>query len=295
MSKGIRSMTGFGRGEAPAGGGAVTAEVRTVNSRYLDLRLRLPRELSALDATLRAAVGPFFSRGQVDVQVRLPAEAEPQARIEIDGEMARVYRDAAASLSGDLGVTGKLDVSTLLALPGVVRQLDPEPATEELSAAVTDAVRDAFGEAVEMRQREGEALERELRSRLDRTARLVDEVEAEAGEIARGLRERLERRVAQLAPELELDPSRLDQEIVLAVDRMDITEELVRFRSHAEQFRATLGLEGSVGRKLEFLLQEMGREANTVGSKAQAARISSRVVELKTEIEKLREQVLNVE
>jgi uncharacterized protein (TIGR00255 family) len=288
-------MTGFGRGEAPCAGGVVTAEVRAVNSRHLDLRLRLPRELSALEAAIRGAATPFFARGQVDVQIRLPAETEPSAHIEIDAAMARLYRDAATQLTGELSVTGELEVSTLLALPGVVRQLEPEPATEELAAAVLAAVRGAFVEAVEMRRREGEALERDLRSRLDRTDRLVDELHAEAGEIAKGLRERLERRVAQLAPELELDPSRLDQEIVLAADRMDVTEELVRFRSHAAQFRDTLGLDGPIGRKLEFLLQEMGREANTIGSKAQAAKISSHIVELKTEIEKIREQVLNVE
>jgi uncharacterized protein (TIGR00255 family) len=288
-------MTGFGRGEAPCTGGAATAEVRTVNSRHLDLRLRLPRELSALDALLRAEAAPFFARGQVELQVRIPAEAEHPARVEVDRDVARLYGEAAASLREELGLGGDLDISTLLALPGVVHQLEPEPATDELAAAVLAAASAAFADAAEMRRREGEALERDFGARLERVAELIGEIEAQASEVASGIRERLQRRIAQLAPELEVDPSRLDQEIVLAADRMDVTEEVVRLRSHAEQFRETLGLDEPVGRKLEFLLQEMGREANTIGSKAQAAKVSSRVVELKTEIEKIREQVLNVE
>jgi uncharacterized protein (TIGR00255 family) len=288
-------MTGFGRGEAAYAGGVVTAEARTVNSRHLDFRLRLPRELSALDAVLRAEASPFFARGQVDLQVHLPPEAEPPARVEVDRDAARLYREAAATLQAELGVPGDLDVATLLSLPGVVRPREPEPATDEVAAAVLAAAGAAFADAGEMRRREGGALERDLRGRLEGVAGLIGEIESEAKEVARGIRERLQRRVAQLAPEVEVDPSRLDQEIVLAADRMDVTEEIVRLRSHAEQFREALDLDEPVGRKLEFLLQEMGREVNTIGSKAQAAKVSSGVVELKTEIEKIREQVLNVE
>jgi uncharacterized protein (TIGR00255 family) len=288
-------MTGFGRGEAPIGEGAVSAEVRTVNSRFLDLRLRLPRQLAALESRLRAEVSPLFGRGQVDVQVRLPAEAEPAPRVEVDVELARVYADAARRLRESGAATGELELGALFGLPGVVRQLEPDAVTDEVCGAARVAVLAACAEAVAMRQREGATLERDLRQRMERLETLTSEVEGEASSIAKALRERLERRVAQLAPELEVDPSRLDQEIVLVADRIDVTEELVRLHSHLGQFLETLEQAGPIGRRLEFLLQEMAREVNTVGSKAQAARISSRVVDLKTELERVREQVLNVE
>ncbi len=244
---------------------------------------------------MRAEVAPFFTRGQVDAQVRLPEEVDTSARLEVDGRAARLYADAARRLKRALDLDGALDVATLLALPGVVRQLEPEPAGDDLRSAVRAALREACSDAADMRRHEGEALERELRVRLEGIATGLAEIEMQAGEMAKGLRERLERRVAQLAPEVGVDPTRLDQEIVLAADRMDVTEETVRLRSHLTQFGKALERGGPTGRKLEFLLQEMGREVNTIGSKAQAAHISSRVVDLKTEIEKVREQVLNVE
>ncbi|MFQ5697700.1 MAG: YicC/YloC family endoribonuclease [Myxococcota bacterium] len=295
MSRGLHSMTGFGRGEAAIGGARVGAEVRCVNSRHLDLRLRLPRELAALEAPLRAEVASYFARGSVEVAIRLPAEVESGPRFEVDRLLAARYRDSIRALISELDLAGGLDAATLLALPGVVRQLEAEPAGEALAAAVSEAVHAACQQAREMRSREGAALRSELEARLEELRAHLRSLEESAREIAKALRERLLRRVAQLAPEVEFDRGRLDQEIVLLADRQDITEELVRLESHLDQFSAALAEPSPVGRKLEFLLQEIAREVNTAGSKAQVAKISTRVVDLKTDLEKIREQVLNVE
>jgi uncharacterized protein (TIGR00255 family) len=288
-------MTGFGRGEAALGAGAVRAEVRSVNSRHLDVRVRLPRDLGALELRLREAAARFFRRGQVDVAVRLPRELEATGELEIDAVVAARYAAAAEELARALGLTGGLPLASLLALPGVARLREPEIDAAALGAALLAAVERACADATGMREREGAALERELRARIAALRARAAEIEARSGEVVRALRERLTKRLAIATAELELDERRLEQEVVFYADRMDVTEELVRLRSHCEQFEQALRTEGGVGRKLEFLLQEMLREVNTIGSKASDAPIAHEVVELKAELERLREQVQNVE
>jgi uncharacterized protein (TIGR00255 family) len=285
-------MTGFGRADGPLG---LSAEVRSVNSRHLELRVRLPRELAALEREVRVAAAVFFERGQVEIALRLPQEGDLAPRLELDLDAARRYARAAADLAGSLRIPSELTAAKLLTLPGVARVREPELEAEELAPALLETITRACAAAVDMRVREGEALVRELRKRVAAIEVLVDQVEARAAVVLVGLRERLEKRLAALAPELETDPARLEQEVVLYVDRQDITEETVRLRSHLEQFSETLDAAGAVGRKLEFVLQELGRETNTIGSKAADAVLTRVVVELKTEQEKLREQVLNVE
>jgi len=287
-----RSMTGFGRADGPQG---LSAEVRTVNSRHLEVRVRLPRELAALEREARAAASRFFERGQVEIAVRLPQEGELAPRLELDLDAARRYASAAQELAAGLGIASDLTAARLLTLPAVARVREPELEVDALANPLLATIASACAAAAEMRAREGESLLRELRGRLGGIEALVGQVEARAAAVLAGLRERLEKRLAALAPELETDPARLEQEVVLYVDRQDITEETVRLRSHLEQFVETLDAPGAVGRKLEFVLQEMGRETNTIGSKAADAVLTRVVVELKTEQEKLREQVLNLE
>lgn len=285
-------MTGFGRADGPLG---LTAEVRSVNSRHLEVRVRLPRELAALERDARATASRFFERGQVEVALRLPQDGELAPKLELDLDVARRYAQAATDLADSLRLPNDLSAARLLTLPGVARVREPELETEALAPALLETIARACAAAIDMRIREGESLVRELRKRLGGIETLVGQVEARALVVLAGLRERLEKRLAALAPELETDPARLEQEVVLYVDRQDITEETVRLRSHLEQFSETLDAVGSVGRKLEFVLQEMGRETNTIGSKAGDAVLTRLVVELKTEQEKLREQVLNIE
>jgi len=287
-----RSMTGFGRADGPQGLGA---EVRSVNSRHLEVRVRLPRELAALERDARAVAARFFERGQVEIAVRLPLEGELAPRLELDLGAARRYARAARELAQGLHIPSQLSAVELLSLPGVARVREPELEAEALSTALLETIAQACAAAAEMRAREGESLVRELRGRLQVIDTLVGQIEARAGAVLAGLRARLEKRLAGLAPELETDPARLEQEVVLYVDRQDITEETVRLRSHLEQFRETLDSPGAVGRKLEFVLQEMGRETNTIGSKSGDTLLTRAVVELKTELEKLREQALNIE
>ena len=287
-----RSMTGFGRADGPQG---LSVEVRTVNSRHLEVRLRLPRELAGLEREARAAGARFFERGQVEIAVRLPQEGELAPRLEFDLDLARRYASAAQELVVGLGIPSEITAAKLLSFPGVARVREPELEAATMATALIETISSACKAAAEMRAREGESLLRELRGRLVKIEAFVSQVEARAAAVLAGLRERLEKRLAALAPELETDPARIEQEVVLYVDRQDVTEETVRLRSHLDQFSETLDAPGAIGRKLEFLLQEMGRETNTLGSKSADAVLTRVVVELKTEQEKLREQVLNIE
>lgn len=292
----IRSMTGFGRAPFEVEGIPFGVEIRTVNHRHLDLSVRLPRGLAALEPVAKRRLQERFRRGKVEVSVSAPPGATA-AHLELDAGLARRYLAFAAELRAQ-GVPGELDVARLLALPGVARLVEVPPAEEALEAALGAAVDRAAEAVCAMREAEGRALETELRGRLEGVGRLVSALEARAGGVVEAARERLRRRAEQLRQETGLlDEARLHQEVVIAADRLDVTEELVRLHSHLDQFRAVLDGAGDepVGRRLDFLLQELGREANTVGSKGSDAEAAHLVVELKTELERLREQVQNVE
>jgi uncharacterized protein (TIGR00255 family) len=295
----IRSMTGFGRASFPLEDLAFDLEVRSVNHRYLDVRVRLPRLLAALEAEVRARVQGRFARGKVDLSVNTPGGTAVPSRLEVDLDVARSYVRAAAQLQAEEELPGELGVAALLALPGVSRFVDPELRGEDLHTALFGAVDAALDALDAMRAAEGATLERELLSRVEAVDRMARSLEGRAAQVQETVRERLRRRAEQLRSETGLlDEARLHQEIVLAADRLDVTEELVRLRSHTEQFRRIVSEGGAgkpVGRRLDFLLQEFGREANTIGSKGSDAPIAHEIVELKTEIERLREQVQNVE
>jgi len=304
-------MTGYGRAStelaegakgaaaAAAAGMAFEVEVRSVNHRYLDLRVRLPRSLAGLEPELRTRVGRCVRRGKVDMTVSQAAGGAAQ-RLELDLALADRYVQAAKDLGARHGVEAAIPARELLALPGVARLVEVELPTEAVGRAVAEALDAALERVVAMRAAEGAALARELRERLARVEALAAELGERAGEVQEQARERLRSRAEALARETGiLDESRLHQEVVLAAGRLDVTEEVVRLRSHVEQFRAFLdGAEASgepVGRRLDFLLQELGREANTAGAKSADAPVAHRVVELKSEIERLREQVQNLE
>jgi uncharacterized protein (TIGR00255 family) len=295
----IHSMTGFGRSSFQLVGVAFDVEVRSVNHRYLDARVRLPRLLAALEGEVRARIQGRFARGKVDLSVTGPGGGVPTPRLEIDLEAAREYLRVAQELSEGGRVAGTLDVGTLLSLPGVSRLAEPEVPAEALREALFDAVDTALEALDAMRAAEGGALERDLLERAARVDALAASLQERAGVVQEAVRERLRRRAEQLGQETGLrDETRLHQEIVIAADRLAVSEEIVRLRSHVQQFRRIVGEGGSgkpVGRRLDFLLQEFGREANTIGSKGCDAPIAYQIVELKTEIERLREQVQNVE
>ena len=294
-----QSMTGFGGASFRLGDTTFVVEVRSVNHRHLDARVRLPRLLSPLEPSLRARIQERFDRGKFDCTISSPEGASATQKLEVDRDAAREYLRAARELSSEEGVSGALSVADLLSLPGVSRFSEPEVGEEEVGAAARHALDAALDALQEMRSAEGAALERDLRERLDRIAGFAEELSQRAGLVQEAVRERLRKRAKQLEADTGLlDEARLHQEVTLAADRLDVSEEIVRLRSHVEQFRKTLegaGPGSPVGRRLEFLLQELSREANTVGSKGADAPIAHLIVDLKTELERVREQVQNVE
>ena len=295
----IRSMTGFGRASLEVTGRAFEIEVRSVNHRHLDTRVRLPRPMAGHEAGVKSIVQAHLKRGKVDISMVSVGGDSSVGEIELDPRVAAQYVAAARRLGETHGLVCELTASDLLGMPGVTRFVESELPDEEFVAALAAAVEAALRGVDEMRVAEGAALAADLEARLARIEGLVDFFEQRAELVLEAAVERLRRRTDQIRQEAgPVDDARLHQEIVIAADRLDINEELTRLRSHVEQFRSIVRGDGEgepVGRRLDFLMQEMGREANTVGSKANDAPLAHNVVELKTELERIREQVQNVE
>ena len=295
----IFSMTGFGRASLRLASLGFDIEVRSVNHRHLDARVRVPRILSTCEPDMRARIQQRIGRGKVDLTIATSDDSSVSARVEFDRGVAAEYGRVARELGSIDGVEGSLTVDTLIGLSGVTHLAEPEFPADELLDALLGGVDRALDALVAMRASEGKAIERDLMLRLDRVEALADSVEQRSELVCVAVRDRLRKRTEQLRLETGLlDEARLHQEIVIAADRLDVTEEIVRLRSHIEQFREivrTAGVGVPVGRRLDFLLQEFGREANTVGSKGSDSAIAHDVVELKTELERIREQVQNIE
>lgn len=289
-------MTGFGRVDFAAGGQRFQLELRSVNHRHLDVSVRLPRAFAAQEHAVRARVQARFGRGKLEISLHSAQGAAAQAQPRVDRDAAARYVEVAHELAKAHGLGPALEVGRLLQLPGVARLEEPEIPETELEVALLEAADRAADAVRAMREAEGAALERDLGGRLDRLASLLEGLAGRAADVAEATRDRLRRRADQLVREVgSVDEARLAQELVHAADRMDVAEEIVRLRSHVDQFRAALAGDEPVGRRLDFLLQEMLREVNTIGSKGGDAPISHAVVELKTELERVREQVQNVE
>ncbi len=288
-------MTGFGVGHGRAGSEEFTAEVKAVNHKYLDVKVRLPRQLQALEPELQRRVKAVCVRGAVELSLR-PAAATPSGNIpSVDAGMAQAWRAALAEVAR---LTGLPDVTTageVAAQSGVVRMEEPTVDVAAATRAAEAAVAEALTGLSAMREREGVALGADLTARLERVAKLVRQLQSLAPRAVEEYRDRLTARLAELTGGAGVEPGRLAQELALFAERTDVAEELTRLDSHLGQFRALLALDEPVGRKLDFLLQEMNREVNTAGSKIQSAEASTQVVELKAELERIREQVQNVE
>jgi uncharacterized protein (TIGR00255 family) len=290
----LRSMTGFGAAEGAVAGGRLRVEVRTVNHRHLSVQLRLPSELSALEGELRERLRAHFERGHVTVSGRWVEEPPQSAGVVVDAERARALVEQLREVGRRLGVPGDVDLATVARLPDVVRAGSEAPAVEP--GAATAVLDGAAAACVAMREREGATLVADLASRLDALEVLRRRVEERAPERVVAERDRLAAAVKELAGGVAVDPARLAQEIAYLADRLDVSEELVRFGSHLSACREALADgAGAVGRRLSFLLQELGREANTMGSKANDAAIAATVIAMKAELEKMREQVENLE
>lgn len=291
----LLSMTGFGRGEARSERGALQVEIRSVNHRYSEISIRLPKVLVMLEGRVRERIQDRLSRGKVNVSIGLDGEEGELGRLNLNREVAGRFFDILQELKRDYGLKGEVDLASFLNLPDVLtwerENLDEESGWELLRPAVDAAVADIM----DMKTREGRNLGRDLQSRLDAMERSVERVEEEVPVMIASLRARIEERLKDAGQDLEYNRNRLETEIVLFADRTDCTEECVRLRSHLQMFRDLIDSPEPAGRKLNFLLQEMNRETNTIGSKAQDMGISREVIGLKEEIEKIREQVQNFE
>jgi len=286
-------MTGFGRGVAETGAGRATVDLRTVNHRFLDLKLRAT-VAPALEEQIAAKIRAGIERGSVSVSVHVARPSAVTGALRIDEAAAHHAHAMLRHLATTLGLAAP-DLSLVLAQPGVVQTGGDDADADAADAAILAALDRALAQLHEMRQAEGAALQRELLSRLDELAALRDAIHSHAAGVTEQLHKKLQERVTRLVGDAVVDPARLAQEVALLAERADITEELVRLGSHLDQARAFATGQGASGRKLDFLVQEIGRELNTIGSKSQRTEISTSVVEAKSVLEKMREQVQNVE
>ena len=290
----MRSMTGYGSGKAEDGVWQVSAELKTVNHRFLDLGLRLPRDIAFLEQTVRDVLSSGLRRGHADIYITVTRKDASSMEVRADPALARSYAEAAGRIAEAVGTEDGLSLRDLMAMEGVVTLTEREMDRDAVTALCAKALEEAAAQVTGMREREGEHLREDLRIHLDLAAGLRGRIAERAPGVVTDYRARLETRLQQMSAE-GVDPQRLAQEVALMADRCAIDEELQRLGSHIAQMRHFLDAEGEIGKKMDFLTQEMNREANTIGSKASDAEITKLVVELKSEIEKLREQVQNVE
>jgi uncharacterized protein (TIGR00255 family) len=290
----IRSMTGFGAGRGAAGGEEIAVELRSVNQKFCEVKARLPRELAALEPALVRHVKDRLARGGIDLSLRRAGPGGAMAP-RVDVALAEAYARLYAELQARLGLTEPLRLADIAGAEGVIRLDEREIDLEAARAAAEKALGSALEALLAMREREGEALGADLEARLATVLSLVGQVEVLAPQAVEHHRARLAERVRELTQGMPLDPGRLAQEVALLADRTDVAEEITRLRSHVGQARQLLGGKEPAGRKLDFLVQEMHREVNTIGSKSQHAELSGLVVSLKVEVERMREQVQNVE
>jgi uncharacterized protein (TIGR00255 family) len=292
----IRSMTGFGRAQGPIGEGAIAEiSVRSVNHRFLDLTVKLRETEAALEPLLRKVFSANVSRGKVEVTLRVRREAGARTEVAVDEALLAAIVARIREVAVKLSVEARLEARDLISIPGALSLEGAGDFSADQTAAIGKVAGEAASALVAMREAEGRDVAADFAKRIAFLERKAVELGARRGEIAARLLGNLRERLAALVPDLPLDSGRLEQEAALAVDRADVAEELQRLQGHLSQFSELLGSTGPVGKKLEFLSQEILRELNTLGSKAKDLQLVRDVLDMKSETEKIREQVQNVE
>lgn len=292
----MKSMTGYGRGECSRHGVKITVELNSVNRKQSDITINLPRELIELEPRIRDIINTRVARGRLNVAVGYhPAADKPRAQVQVNMAVAKAYFAATKKLHRELDIDGSITLDSILRAPGVVNVVEAETDAGSLGPLVEAALNRALDQLVKMREREGKHLAADLSKRLAILRDGVTKVSIEAPSVAKRYQQQLHTRIKNSGVELPLDDERLLKEVVIFADRADVTEELTRLSSHLGQFADCLASGEPVGRTLDFLSQEMGREINTIGSKANDIAITQTVVTLKAELEKIREQVQNIE
>ncbi len=294
----IKSMTGFGRGELNTEIGALSVEVRSVNSRTCTVIVKLPEPLLFLDNRVSSYIRSRASRGQINVSVVLDKDGASSGRkVTIDRELAREYCQRLVEVKEYLSLTEPIRLDTVTALPGVINIEEPKEDVDEVWKVLQRVLEMAVDQLIEMRKTEGLAISQDLHNRLETMSQLTERINARAPEVVEKYRKRLQRRAEELLKDqVTIDESRIAMEVALMAERCDITEEVVRLRSHIEQLKGSLkNSDSPVGRHLDFILQEVNREVNTIASKASDTQISTDCIQFKDETEKMREQVQNIE
>lgn len=292
----MKSMTGYGKAMVAGDDFSVSVDLKTVNNRFLDIHLRVGSELASLEPSIKKRITSRLSRGRVDVTVSV--ERVAQIAYEINRPLIAGYVSALKQLQQDFDIGGELDINVIARIPGAL-QPARNSSDDRITGALERALDQALDELEKMREQEGDALKRELRERVQKIETLVPIIESSAAGLADAYRLRLQKRIGELLNRggqvIEIDPVRLAQEVAYLADRSDVSEEMVRLRSHLSQFQEALDAPGEAGKMLDFLLQELNREANTTLSKSTDLAIKEAGLAIKAEVEKLREQVQNVE
>lgn len=291
----LKSMTGYGRGEADAGGQKFTVELKSVNHRFSEVVVRMPRMMSGLEERIRRMILQRIGRGRVDGFISVEETEQKAKQVKVDKALALAYHNAIKELQQSMPVFGEIELRDIINMPNVLEVTDPEEDLEELWPGVEAAVNEALDQLINMRSVEGARLCADIEMRLQMIKGLNEEIQKRAPLVVDEYRERLKQRLDEWQTQSILDENRLVSEIAIFAERSNITEETVRLTSHLEQMAKCLQSEEPAGRKLDFIVQEMNREINTIGSKANDLQISKAVINAKSELEKIREQVQNIE
>jgi uncharacterized protein (TIGR00255 family) len=291
----MRSMTGYGRGEADHAGTKISVELNSVNRKQSDIVINLPRDLAMLEPRIRQAINEKISRGRMNVMIGLQENANGAGALALDTALARSYHEAMRTLQKELSAPGEITIGTILQAPGVMRSPEHSVNADDAWPVVQRALHTALGDLIKMREREGKHLAKDLIHRLKTLRAQIKEIRKLYPDVVKKYRAVLRERLEKAGLDLALDDERLLKEVTIFADRSDISEELTRLESHLAQFAHHLRKNEPVGRTLEFITQEIFRELNTLGAKSNDAGISQHVVACKSELEKIREQIQNLE
>ncbi|HHV97934.1 MAG TPA: YicC family protein [Clostridiaceae bacterium] len=291
----IRSMTGYGRGEAQEEGILFEVEIRAVNHRYSDVSIRMPKQLTFLEDKVRSVISNYLYRGKIDVYISYENMADTHKNITVDDALAKAYIDVLQKLRDDYNLIDDITVSLVAKFPEVIKVESAQEDEEKIWNVLKRALETSLNALIQMRENEGLKLKNDLLIKKEIIKESLEVIKQRAPNVVHEYRQKLQSRISELLDQASVDETRIATEVALFADRCSIDEELVRLDSHLNQLTATLEMEEPVGRKLDFLIQEMIREANTIGSKANDLDIIKEVLKIKGEIEKMREQVQNIE
>lgn len=292
----IRSMTSFGRSSSEEGKKRFfTVEMKSVNSRYLDANIRMPKSLISLEEEIRKMINNSLSRGKVDVFVNLKTYNEGNGVPKVDINLAQGYLQCLKEIEEKLGVKNDISVMQIARLPEVITVVEEEDKTEEIWQEIRPLIEESLNMMISMREAEGNKLKEDILSKITTVEELVSKVEEFADDIPKAFKVKLEERLKELLGNVDIDENRVAMEVCMFADKSTVDEEIIRLRSHINQVRETLKLNEPVGRKLDFIVQEMNRETNTIGSKSSDIKMTNIVIDIKNILEKIREQVQNIE